>query len=80
MRLVASIVMILVSVLMPLWALVPLAVWYAMSWFAVELIVLGAFIDAYFGVGHTIPYYTLGSFFIVVISECAKPYLSFYTD
>jgi len=80
MRIVSFILMILLSVVLPAWALLPLAVWYSMSWFAVELVVLGAFIDAYFGVGILIPYYTLTAVLTVVASECAKPYLSFYTD
>lgn len=58
----------------PLVAL-PLALWYATRWYALELILLGYVFDTYFGAAAPWPYYTLGSGLIVVIAEAAKRYL-----
>lgn len=78
MRVVASIIIILASVTVTPALLFPLVVLHALSWFALELIVIGAFIDAYFGATYGFPFYTLGAAVVVFLSELIKPHLSFY--
>jgi hypothetical protein len=58
----------------PLIAL-PLACFYAMRWFAPELLVVGFLIDCYFGAASSWPIFTLATFVIIVSAEAAKKYL-----
>lgn len=55
----------------------PVAIYYALRWFAPELILLGSLFDVYFGAIDTWPTYTLGGFLIVLASEIGKRYLFF---
>lgn len=60
------------------WFVLPLAALYSFFFFAPELIVFGALIDAYFRYD-TLPEYVIGASLIVIIAELTKPYLSFYS-
>ncbi len=53
----------------------PLAIIYALRWYALELIILGWVFDTYFGNIADWPYYTLALFALVFIAEVAKRYL-----
>ena len=71
--------MFLSSLFLTPWLVLPLATMYALVYFAPELIVFGALIEAYFGFGNTIPIYVIGTSLIVVLAEFIKPHLSFYS-
>lgn len=77
--LAGAIILLLATVVSP-WLLLPFIILHALSWFAIELLVIAAAIDAYFGVAHMMPYYTLSAFVIVAAAEWIKPHLSFYSD
>lgn len=79
-RLLAGLIMLLLATVISPWLLLPFAILHALSWFAIELLVIAAAIDAYFGVFHVVPYYTLAAALIVVAAEWVKPHLSFYAD
>lgn len=53
----------------------PLALLYAMRWYAPELIVIGYVFDVYFGGVADMPYYTIGLALLVFIAEIAKRFL-----
>jgi len=53
----------------------PIAFWYSLRFFAPELIVLSAFLDAYFGVVAELPYYTLSAFFMIIVTMFIKRYI-----
>lgn len=55
----------------------PLAIWYAVRYFAPELILVGAMLDSYFNVAATWPHYTVGAGVIVLVSELVKRHLIF---
>jgi len=65
----------------PLWVFVGLVIAYIFLYFGIELIVVAAAIDGYFG-------YTDGGLFIYTLSvagalflaQCLKPYLSVYNQ
>lgn len=80
MRWFTGIIIFTVSIFVSPWVILPLAVLHALSWFALELVVFGVLIDVYFGVGISIPYYTLSALLIVFIAEYVKPYLTFYSE
>lgn len=71
--------MFLTSLFLAPWLVLPLAVLYALVFFAPELVVFGALIDAYFWHGDAIPVYVIGASLIVVVAELIKPHLSFYS-
>lgn len=68
------------AVVLPWWAVIPLALIYAAFFRAYELVVLAALIDGFFGAGITLPYYTIGAFLILLLAEWVKPSLSFLND
>ena len=74
------IILIFIGLLSPLWAFIVCCTGYALWKKAYELILLGIFFDAIFGVGVSeFPYvYTLALSAIVLLSELVKPRLSFY--
>jgi len=80
MRVGIFIMLIFVGLLAPLWVLIVCGACYALWKKAYELIPLGIFFDAMFGVGVSeFPYvYTLSFAGIVLLSELVKPRLSFY--
>ena len=51
---------------------------YALLWRGYELILLALFIDAYFGAGLSIPYYSLYTIALVALTEWLKPSLLIY--
>ena len=80
MRLIAGLIIFIVSIFVPPLVILPLAILHSLSWFALELIIFAALIDVYFGVVSGLPYYTLGAIIIVLVVEYLKPYLTFYSE
>ncbi|OGG41962.1 hypothetical protein A2837_02010 [Candidatus Kaiserbacteria bacterium RIFCSPHIGHO2_01_FULL_46_22] len=58
----------------PLLAL-PIAFWYSLRYFAPELIVIAALLDAYFGAVAALPYYTLTAFLMIIVTMFIKRYI-----
>ena len=79
MRILAGVVMFFLGTLLTPWLLLPFAALHAFSWFALELVFIGFCTDVFFGVSHTVPYYTLGAAGLVMVAEWIKPQLSMYT-
>lgn len=79
-RLFAGAIIIFLTTTVSPWLLLPFVLLHAFAWFAVELVVIAALIDAYFGILHPVPYYTLAAVVIVVLAEWLKPQLSMYAD
>lgn len=77
-RIIAFITLLIVSTIVPHFIFLPAALLYALVWRGYELIVLAICIDAYFGVGHHIPYYSLYTSVIVLGAEWIKPSLLVY--
>lgn len=78
-RIISFIAVLIGSVfLTPLLSL-PLACLYAFYYFAPELILLGFFIDIYFGQASQWPIYIIGTTTIVLAAEASKQYLLFKT-
>ena len=75
-RAVLSLLMFLFAIFLPFWLLVPIAIAYAIRFWAFELIIFAALIDAYFGAVVDWPYYTIGALAIVVLAELAKEHLN----
>ena len=53
---------------------------YALRYTAYELIVIAAAIDAYYGMGTSVPYYTICTILGVLIIEWMKPRISLYNE
>ena len=53
----------------------PMALLYAMRWYAPELIMIGYVFDVYFGGVADMPYYTISLALLVFIAEIAKRFL-----
>lgn len=53
----------------------PMALLYAIRWYAPELIVIGYVFDVYFGGVADMPYYTISLALLVFIAEIAKRFL-----
>ena len=79
-RFCAACILLFLSTLLSPWLLLPFAILHAFSWFAFELIIIAAAIDAYFGVLYVAPYYTISALGLVVLAEWVKPRLSVYAD
>lgn len=81
MRTIAFIALIIVSTLVPWYMLLLLALGYALYFRgAVELLVLAALIDGYFGVHTLTPYYTLSALVLLFLAEWLKPRLIIYNE
>lgn len=84
MRLIAFIVVSVLAYVLPLWAGALVLVVYAFQYTAYELILLGALLDAHYGVTLSwlpVPIlYTAGITLILIIVEALKPLMSFYED
>ncbi len=80
MRVIAVIIFLLLSTLVSPWLLLPFAAIHALAWFALELVFIGAALDAFFGVHYVFPYYTVAAVCLIVFCEWFKPHLSFYTE
>lgn len=75
MRILFFALMILTGFVGPWWLLVPLALIYAFWYRAYELLALGFFLDASYGV-YPIPFiYTLGALAVLLFLETLKPRL-----
>ena len=79
-RLLASIIILSLSIVASPLLLLPIVVMHALAWFAIELVFIGAIIDAFFGTLYVVPYYTLAAIGIVCVCEWIKPPLSFYAE
>jgi hypothetical protein len=62
----------------PLIVTLTLAVFYCLYFRAYEIIVIGFFVDAFYGTGVGIPYYLLGGTVLFIASEWIKPRLLMY--
>lgn len=80
MRLLIFIGVILIALFVPFWVFLPVAIAYAFWVPAYELILLGAVIDAQFGLGvsHFAYMYLTALALVVLGAELAKPHLVFY--
>ena len=54
---------------------VPLAIFYAIRYFAIEILPLAFLIDVYFGAANSLPLYTIGAFLLIVSLEVGKHFL-----
>jgi len=63
----------------PWYAFAVLVIVYSYHWRAYELLLLGIFIDAFYGGAVAIPYYTLITGLPIILFEWLKPELLFYT-
>lgn len=72
------ITLIAIAFTLPFPFLIIAAGMYAFRYPAYELIVLGALIDALYGVGAFAYVYTFGAAGIFIFAELAKPFLAFY--
>ena len=76
-RILATGAIVFAGLLAGPWLLLPVAILHALAWFGIELIILGALFDVYFGAGHVVPYYTLAAAAVVGVAEWLKPRLAF---
>lgn len=79
MRLVCFIGLVVGSVVLPWWFLLPLWTLYAFAFQAYELIALGMLLDAYFG--YAMPwhvFYTVTATLVCIGAELVKPRIAFY--
>lgn len=58
----------------------PMALLYAMRWYAVELILIGYVFDVYFGSVADMPYYTIVLALLIFTAEVAKRFLMIKTN
>lgn len=80
MRLVSFTFLCILATLLPLPISIVLVCAYALLWEGYELLLLAVFLDAFFGVGATLPYFTLGTILLLVVSLWMRPRLSFYNQ
>lgn len=71
-RVALAILLFLSAIFLPIWLVAPLAAVYAWYYFAIEIIFMATFIDAYFGVTTDWPYYTLFALVVVLASLYIK--------
>lgn len=76
-RIVSLILIVIGSIFIAPWVLLPMVAAYALYWRAYELLLVAACIDAYFGGAVNIPYYTISVLFILIIMEWVRPSLLF---
>ena len=78
-RTIACIAVGIVGIFCTPWLLLPLAIAYTFIFHrAYELVLVGASIDAFFGVSVVVPYYTIAAMLLVGVAELVKPHLTFY--
>lgn len=82
MRIIIFIGLLVLSLFVPFWIFLPFVFLYALWQSAYELIILGMFIDAQFGLSAVsfgyLYTFTLGT--IVLVAEFIKPHMSFYNE
>lgn len=62
------------------WLLAPICIAYVLYFRKpYELVLMGAMLDAFFGMSVSLPYYTLAAVLLVGIAELIKPHLSIYS-
>ncbi len=66
----------------PVWLYGMALFWYAIRYTAYELIFLGVFLDAFYGMdgGFLIPVYTFGVIIGLLVLESVKPHISVYNQ
>ena len=79
-RVFAAVIMFFLATLLSPALLLPFVLLHALAWFALELIVIGMAVDAYFGALTSFPLYTIGAIAIVAMAEWIKPHLSMYAS
>ncbi|MEX0913037.1 MAG: hypothetical protein WDZ56_00745 [Candidatus Paceibacterota bacterium] len=77
-RILSFISIVILSVFITPLISLPIVLWYALRWYAPEIIVLGLIIDAFFGGTNGLPYYTTTAFLLVILAESAKGSLMIY--
>lgn len=77
-RIFSFLAIIVLSVFITPLITLPIVFWYALRWYAPEIIILGFIIDAFFGSASTLPYYAITAFLIVISAEFAKTSLMIY--
>ena len=80
MRIVAFLTLILLLPLVPLYVAVILLGLYAIVWPSVEVVVLAAGVDAFFGAQASLPLYLLSATGLVLLSILVRPHLMFYNQ
>ena len=78
MRIVSFITLLFLSTLLPVPFVMILFLAYAVVWDGYELLLISAGIDAYFGAGHDIPFYTVNVLCGLVLLVWLKPRLLMY--
>ncbi len=76
-RLIFFVGLFVMSIFITPFIYAPFVFFYAMRWFAPEIILAGFLLDAYFGAASPWPLYVIGAFMIVLMAELAKRYLMF---
>lgn len=79
MRVVSFITLLFLVTLLPWYILLALVCCYALYFeLPIELVVLAALIDGFFGVASTMPLYTITTTIVLFLSEWVKPRLMIY--
>ncbi len=71
-RIFSFLAVIILSVFITPLISLPIVFWYALRWYAPEIIILGFVIDSFFGGMSGLPYYTIAAFLMVIVAEFAK--------
>lgn len=77
-RLLSFLAIIILSVFITPLISLPVVFWYALRWYAPEIIILGFVIDSFFGGMSGLPYYTTAAFLMLISAEFAKTSLMIY--
>ena len=80
MRLVTFIFLFILSTITPLPIIVVCMCVYALIWEGYELLFLAICLDAFFGAGAALPYYTIGTTSLLVLAVWLKPRLLLYSQ
>ena len=79
-RLLYLVLLLMVGVFVTPIISLPMALLYAMRWYAVELILIGYVFDVYFGSVADMPYYTIVLALLIFTAEVAKRFLMIKTN
>ena len=80
MRIVSFIFLFILTTLLPLPLTVLLICAYALLWEGYELLCIAVCLDAFFGAGSLLPYFTIGTTLLLVISVWIRPRLLLYNQ
>jgi len=79
-RLLLCIALVVCAVVLPVWLFAIAAFAYALYYTAYELLLITALLDAFYGGGIFIPYYTIACAVVLIMLEWVKPRLSVYNE